>query len=64
MRILSILQTNKFATYDDIAKQLDIERTTVWRNLDTLKKEGIVKRIGGNKNGHWEVLISIGGGNE
>ena len=59
MRILPILQTNKFATYEEIAKQLDIERTTVWRNLDTLKKEGAVKRIGGDKNGYWEVLINI-----
>ena len=59
MRILPILQANKFATYEEIAKQLDIERTTVWRNLDTLKKEGAIKRIGGDKNGYWELLINM-----
>ena len=58
-RILPILQSNKFATYEEIAKQLDIERTTVWRNLDSLKKKNVIKRIGGDKDGHWEVLISI-----
>ena len=58
-RILPILQSNKFATYEEIAKQLDIERTTVWRNLDSLKKKNVIKRVGGDKDGHWEVLISI-----
>jgi biotin operon repressor len=36
--ILSLLHENKYATYDEIAKQLDIERTTVWRNIDAMKK--------------------------
>ena len=58
-RILPILQSNKFASYEEIAKQLDIERTTVWRNLDSLKKKSVIKRVGGDKDGHWEVLISI-----
>ena len=58
-RILPILQSNKFATYEEIAKQLDIERTTVWRNLDSLKKKNVIKRVGGDKDGHWEVLICI-----
>ena len=58
-RILPIIQENKYATYEEIAKQLDIERTTVWRNLDAMKKNGVVNRIGGDKNGYWEVLLDI-----
>ena len=58
-KILPILQTNKYATYDEIAKQLDVERTTVWRNLDTMKKKNVIKRIGGDKDGYWEVLLDI-----
>lgn len=58
-RILPIIQENKFATYEEIAKQLDIERTTVWRNLDAMKKNGVVNRVGGDKNGYWELLIGI-----
>ena len=58
-KILSIIQENKYATYEEIAKQLDIERTTVWRNLDAMKKNGAVNRVGGDKNGYWEVLLDI-----
>ena len=58
-KIFSIIQENKYATYEEIAKQLDIERTTVWRNLDAMKKNGAVNRVGGDKNGYWEVLLDI-----
>ena len=59
-KILSILHENKYATYDEIAKQLGVERTSVWRNVDTMKKKkSVIKRVGGNKNGYWEVLLDI-----
>ncbi len=58
-KILSLLYENKNATYDEIAKQLDIERTTVWRNIDAMKKKAVLRRVGEDKNGHWEVLIAI-----
>ena len=38
-KILFLLHENKNATYDEIAKKLDIERTTVWRNIDAMKKK-------------------------
>ena len=42
-----------------MAKQSGVERTTVWRNVDTMKKNGVIKRVGGDKNGYWEVLLDI-----
>ena len=59
-KILHIIHDDKYATYDEIAKILDVERTTVWRNLDSLKKNGAILRVGGDKNGYWEVLIKDG----
>ena len=56
-KILPILQANKYATYEEIARQLGVERTTVWRNLDAMKKKGVILRVGGDKDGYWEVLI-------
>jgi len=58
-KILSLLHENKNATYDEIAKQLDIERTTVWRNIDAMKKKAVLRRVGEDKNGYWEVLLDI-----
>ena len=58
-KILPIIQKNKYATYEEIAKQLDIARATVGRNLDAMKKNGVINRVGGDKNGYWEVLLDI-----
>lgn len=55
--ILSILHENKYATYDEMAKHLDVERTTIMRNIASLKKKSFIKRVGGDKHGYWEVLI-------
>lgn len=57
--ILAILHENKYATYEEIAKQLNVARATVGRNIDILKKENVIKRVGGDKNGSWEVLIAV-----
>ena len=56
-KILDILHENKHATYDEIANQLSIERTTVWRNINTMKKNKVIIRVGGDKNGSWEILL-------
>ena len=56
-KILSILHENKYATYDEMAKQLGVERTTVWRNVDSMKKKCVIKRVGGDKNGYWMLLL-------
>lgn len=47
------------ATYDEIVRQLDIERTIVRINIDAMKKKAVLRRVGGDKNGHWEVLLDI-----
>ena len=54
-RILSILDRNKLATYDDIAQQLSVERTTVWRNIKIFQEKGYLLRIGGKNGGYWET---------
>ena len=47
------------ATYDEIVRQLDIERTIVRINIDAMKKKAVLRRVGGDKNGHWKVLLDI-----
>ena len=55
-KIMAILHVDKFATYDVIAKQLGVERTTVWRNVKKLQEIGCLRRIGGDNGGYWEVI--------
>lgn len=59
MKILPILQANKYATYEEIANQTGMARSTVGRNLDDMKKKGVIQRVGGDKNGHWEILLDF-----
>ena len=33
-------------------------RETVRTNLRTLEEKKLVKRIGADKNGHWEILVN------
>ena len=54
-KVLSILYENKFVTYDEIASQLSIDRTTVWRNIKKLQEVGCIRRIGGDNGGHWII---------
>ena len=39
-----------------MSQKLNIDKSTVTRNLDVLKKQNIVRRIGSTKNGQWEIL--------
>ena len=46
-------------TYDDLKNNVGVDRSTITRNIGVLKKKGVIRRIGEDKNGYWEVLISI-----
>lgn len=54
--ILHLIKENKYLTYDEITKQLSLERTTVWRNIKKLQEKGLLRRVGPDKGGHWEVI--------
>lgn len=58
-KILSILHEDRYATYEEISRRIGVERTTVWRNIDSMKKKKVIKRVGGDKNGHWEVTMDL-----
>ena len=55
-RIFWLLQSNPQITVTEISEQLRISRTAVDNNIQILKKNGWVKRVGPAKGGHWEVL--------
>lgn len=48
---------NQRLTYDELAEKMNKTRETVRTNLRTLEDKKLVKRIGADKNGHWDVLI-------
>ena len=57
LEFLQLLQNNEDITYEEIAEKMSISRATVGRHISVLKKSGILKRIGEDKNGRWIILI-------
>jgi ATP-dependent DNA helicase RecG len=55
-KILHLIVADKFVTINSIAKSIGISTTAVENNLTKLKEKGMLRRIGSDKNGHWEVL--------
>ena len=55
-RIVAILQQNKFATQGGISAQLGITRTYITKIMGGLQSRNIIRRIGPDKGGYWEVL--------
>ena len=54
-KILEILRLNPNMTIPELGKQISKSKSTVWRAVKDLQKEGYLKRIGPNKGGHWKV---------
>lgn len=54
--ILEIIVKNKFVTIPELSKALEISTTAVENNLAKLKAKKVLKRIGPDKGGYWEVV--------
>ncbi len=54
--LLFEIKNNSQVTYDELSLRLNTHRTTIMRNISTLKEKGKLKRVGPDKGGHWEVL--------
>ena len=54
--ILSKLVENPQTTIPDLIAILGISHTAVKKNLSWLKSHGYIRRVGGARGGHWEVL--------
>ena len=46
----------KGATTKEIISRLNLSVRTIYRELATLKQMGLIRRIGSDKTGHWEVI--------
>jgi ATP-dependent DNA helicase RecG len=54
--ILKIIKDNAELSTEQIAERLKVTKRTILRDIEELKKENIVKRVGSAKNGHWEMV--------
>jgi predicted HTH transcriptional regulator len=54
-KILEEIEKKSSITYDQLADLLRKERTTIYRNIKKMVEMNIIKRLGSDKNGHWEM---------
>ena len=55
-KIIELIKKNPAILQDQIAQTLGIARETVNRNMKKLQENKIIKRIGADKNGYWQIL--------
>ncbi len=55
-KILAYIMDNPHITIPKLAALLNVTERTIERNLQVLHKENMIKRIGGAKGGHWEII--------
>lgn len=54
-QILKLIKENNIITQKEIANKLKITKRTVERNINVLKKQGFLQRIGSDKTGYWKI---------
>ncbi|MGI6393716.1 MAG: ATP-binding protein [bacterium] len=55
-KILDMVKEKPDITVDDIAQICRVNRRTILRDIEDLKKKELIKRIGSAKTGHWETI--------
>ncbi|NLC44243.1 MAG: winged helix-turn-helix transcriptional regulator [Clostridiales bacterium] len=56
-QILSLLLEDPAYTYTNLSERLSISRKTVSIRIKSLKEKGLIKRIGSDTKGYWEILL-------
>ena len=55
-RILYLIKENPKITQVMMAKELGFVRSTISANIQKMKEQGIIERIGSDRNGYWKII--------
>ncbi len=56
-KICQEIHRNEKITIDKLSEKIGISTTAIEKNISKLKENGILKRVGGRKEGHWELQL-------
>ena len=56
LRIVSVLKNEPSITIDKLSERLNVARRSLVRYMNILQESNRIKRIGGKRFGHWEVV--------
>ncbi len=55
-KIIALIRENPEITTKEMASAIGIIRRTVAKHIKSLQEKGIIKRVGPDKGGHWEII--------
>ena len=55
-RILELTKENPYISKKELSEIIGISTTAIDKNIQQLKKKGLLKRIGPDKGGYWEIV--------
>ena len=55
-QIIELLREDKKLSYDDLSYKLKKSKATVKRHIQKLKTLNLIKRVGSDKSGYWEII--------
>ena len=55
-KIIDLIRENPYVTTQEMADAIGIIRRTVAKHIKSLQENGVIKRVGPDKGGHWEVV--------
>jgi ATP-dependent DNA helicase RecG len=58
---VALLAQNGKVTQNELVNQLDVSRKSVTMRIKSLKSKGVIRRIGSDSRGYWEVIERGGG---
>ena len=56
--IIEEFKKNPHVSYEELSRLIKKSRKTVYRDIEKMKKLGLIKRVGADKKGYWKVLNS------
>ena len=55
-RVLSFCETNPMVTIPEMAKEIGVSDRSIERHISNLQDWNLLRRVGGRKEGRWEVI--------
>ena len=56
LRIVELIKNNPKISKKSMAEQIGISHTAIDKHIKTLKEKQIIKRVGGDRNGLWQLI--------
>ena len=58
-KMLDLMKKDPYISKKELSLKLGISSTAIDKNIISLKRKGLLQRIGADRGGHWEVVVNL-----